>query len=84
MILGNMQELARFLLDKSEHMDCVEPCPSLQRSDTKELRRRILDLTQRESKELGMGKSTLHYLRRKAMNDRRFKVYHKVTKRLVQ
>jgi len=81
-ILNKTQELARFLLDKSKQIDFVEPRPTLQGSDTKKLRKRILELTQGEAKELGIGKSTLHYLRRNAANDKPFKVYLSVANKL--
>jgi len=81
-ILNKTQELARFLPDKSREIDFIEPRPSLQRSDTQDLRKRILELTQREAKELGIGKSTLHRLRRKAADDHSFRVYSKVLQRL--
>jgi len=81
-ILNKTQELARLLLDKSKQIDFRDPCPNLQRSDTKDLRGRILESTQREAKELGIGKSTLHYLRKNAGKDGRFKVYQKVAYRL--
>jgi len=42
-LLNKAQELARFLLDKSKQIDFVEPRPSLQRSDTLDLRKRILE-----------------------------------------
>jgi len=81
-ILNKTQELARFLLDKSRQIDFIEPHPTLQRDDTQDLRKRILDLTQREAKELGIAKSTLHYLRVKASGPHTIKVYQKVRDRL--
>jgi len=81
-ILGKTQELARFLLDRSKHVDFIEPRPNLQRSDTTELRKRILELTQIEARELGIGKSTLHYLRRHALERKPFKLSQKIADRL--
>ena len=81
-ILNKTQELARFLLDKSDHVDFVAPSPNLQRSDTQELRRRILALTQSEARELGIGKSTLHYLRKESRSEQPFRIYQKVKGRL--
>jgi len=76
-ILSKTHELARFLLDKSKQIDFIEPRPNLQRSDTQELRKRILELTQREAKELRIGKSTFHDLRERARSERPFKLYCK-------
>jgi len=81
-ILNKTQELARFLLDKSKQADFIEPRPTLQRSDTQDLRKRILELTQREAKELGIGKSTLHSLRVHARSERSFRVCKKVAFKL--
>ena len=81
-ILNKTQELARFLLGKSENLDFVEPVPSLARSDSHELRNRILRLTQKEACKRGISKSTLHYLRKHAQNEKSFKVYNKVAARL--
>ena len=81
-IVKKTQELARFLLGKSECLDFMEPSSSLERSDTQELRSRILELTQSEARELGIGKSTLHYLRKHAQRDKSFKVYRPVLEKL--
>lgn len=81
-ILNKTQELARFLLDKSKQIDFIDPRLSLQRIDTRELRKRILELTQKEAKGLGIGKSTLHYLRKNARNNGSFKIYEKEANRL--
>jgi len=81
-ILSKTQELARFLPDKSREIDFIEPRPSLQRSDTLELRERILDLTQREARELGIGKSTLHYLRNNVRQEKPFTLRQSVANRL--
>jgi len=55
---------------------------SLQRSDTQEVRKRILELTQGEAKELGIGKSTLHSLRLHARSERPFRFSKKVAFKL--
>jgi len=81
-ILNKTQELARFLLDKSKQIDFTEPHPTLQRTDTQDLRKRILELTQKEAQGVGIGKSTLHYLRRNARSDRLFKTYRKTEEKL--
>jgi len=82
-ILNKTYELARFLLDRSKQVDFVEPRPSLQRSDTQKLQRRILQLTQKEAKELGIGRSTLHYLRRRTRDQGLFRIYRSNLEKLV-
>jgi len=76
-ILNKTQELARFLLGKSGSLDFIEPAPGLVRSDSRELRKRILELSMKEARELGISKSTLHDLRKRARDERPFKVYWK-------
>jgi predicted nucleotidyltransferase len=39
-------------------------------------------MTHDEAEKIGIGKSTLHYLRRKAKSDNSFKVYGKVGRKL--
>jgi len=83
-ILNKTQELARFLLRKSGSIDFMEPSPSLVRSDTQEIRKRILELSTKEARELGINKSTLHDLRKHARSSESFKIYKPVLDRLCQ
>jgi CRISPR-associated protein Cas1 len=75
-------ELGRYLVDKSRKLDFSEPSPTLNRMDDRELRDGILSLSRSRARRIGIGKSTLHYLRRNARGERSFKVYGKVRKRL--
>jgi CRISPR-associated protein Cas1 len=75
-------ELARFLTEKTSTIDFAEPSPKLDRLDDKELRERIKSLTSDEAKRLGVGKSTLHYLRRNARNEHPFKLHTQTMKKL--
>ena len=75
-------ELGRFLFGRHSNIDFTEPCPSLSRVDNQELRRRILSLTQSEVRELGIGKSTHHSLRKNARSERSFTVYRRTLGRL--
>ncbi|MGA3109048.1 MAG: hypothetical protein ABSD99_06275 [Candidatus Bathyarchaeia archaeon] len=56
----------------------MEPAPTLQWDDSCELRARIIALTASEATQLGIGKSTLHYLRRRAKGERSFTTYRGV------
>jgi CRISPR-associated protein Cas1 len=83
LILRKSQEVARYLLGKATIFELTSPRPVMERSDTRELRQKILALSQSEAYKLGIGKSTLHYLRKKASDSTRsFRVYRKVQKRL--
>ena len=75
-------ELSKFLIGKSREVNFMEPCPILKRSDDLALRKRILSFSQQETGKLGIGKSTLHYLRKKASHKASFQVYPKVLERL--
>jgi CRISPR-associated protein Cas1 len=74
-------ELGRFLT-KSITLEYMEPAPKLERQDNRMLRARILALTTLQARELEIGKSTFHYLRNKAKDERPFKVYAQVRPKL--
>ncbi|MCJ7767916.1 CRISPR-associated endonuclease Cas1 [Candidatus Bathyarchaeota archaeon] len=76
-------ELGRYLVGRTNGLDFSEPSPKLARTDSQELRRRILSLSQSEAQRLGIGKSTLHYMRKNASTDHSFKIYKRVADRLV-
>jgi hypothetical protein len=76
-------ELGRFLTGKASTTDFEEPSPNLKRFDGQELRERINSLTSDEARKLGVGKSTLHYLRKKACSESSFQVYGKVHEKLI-
>jgi len=76
-------ELGRFLASQSTTLDFSEPSPRLKRTDDRELRKRVLRLSQSDAKRLGIGKSAFHYLRKNAASDRSFLVYSKLRKRII-
>jgi GNAT superfamily N-acetyltransferase len=75
-------ELGRYFLGRTAEPDFLEPSPNLHRTDDRDLRGRILGLTHREARRLGIGKSTLHYLRKNADGHRSFKLYERVRRKL--
>jgi CRISPR-associated protein Cas1 len=81
-ILRKTQELARFLSGKSKELDFTKPGPSLIRSDSREIRNRVLGMSQIDARALGIGKSTLYYLRKHAQSEKSFKTYRKVAEKL--
>ena len=46
------------------------------------MRKRILELSQKQANEIGISKSTLNYLRKNAKENKSFRVYEKVAARL--
>jgi CRISPR-associated protein Cas1 len=75
-------ELGRYLVGRTGKLNFSDPSPSLIRTDDRELRRRILSLRQSEGERLGIGKSTLHYLRKNAKSNHSLKMYQKVRDKL--
>jgi CRISPR-associated protein Cas1 len=75
-------ELSRFLVERSREINFTEPPPNLERSDNLTVRRRILSLTQENADKLGVGKSTLHYLRMHARDERSFRINRKVKEKI--
>ena len=75
-------ELGRFLVGRTVRLSFVEPAPILETSDSQELRTTILGLTHSQAREVGIGKSTLHYLRKNADGHRSFKLYERVRRKL--
>jgi len=75
-------ELARFLIGRSKELDFTNPVPILEKSDDLAIRRRILSLTQKDAIRLGLGKSTLHNLRRHAQDERSFRVSRKIRQKI--
>ena len=75
-------ELGRYLVGRASRLDFSEPSPNLHRTDDRELRRRILSLSQPDARWLGIGRSTLHYLRKNAKSNDSLKMYQKVRDKL--
>jgi len=75
-------ELGRYLIGRTSRLNFSETSPNLRMRDDKYLRRRILGLSQTEAQRLGIGKSTLHYLRKNAKNNDSFRMYRKVHNKL--
>lgn len=75
-------ELGRYLASPTVGLDFSEPSPNLTRIDNHTLRTRILRLSQSEATKCEIAKSTLHYLHRRAKENRSFSLYAKVRTRL--
>ena len=82
LILRKSQELARHLLGKTARFDLRTPKPILERSDTRALREKILSLSSSDARTLRLGKSTVHYLRKRAKEKKPLRVYAPVLARL--
>jgi CRISPR-associated protein Cas1 len=80
-IQEKMSELARYLSGRVQRLAFTEPFPVLERTDNRGIREAILNLTQAQARRRGIGKSTLHYLRRNAKSEESFQIYTKVRAR---
>jgi len=82
LILRKCQELARYLLGKTTRFDLVNPKLTFEREDTQVLRKKILSLSGAQARKLGLNKSTLHYLRKRARDRKPFGIYEPVLAKL--
>jgi len=74
-------ELGQFLIGRSSALDFAEPAPRLERYHDREIRAKILALKSSQARTLGIGRSTLHYLRRNAEVHKSF-IYRKTRMKL--
>jgi CRISPR-associated protein Cas1 len=74
-------ELGRFLVGRSPKLDFSDPSPSLMTNE-QELRSKVIALASSEARRLGIGKSTLHYLRKRARDQKPFTIYEPVLAKL--
>ncbi len=63
-------------------LDFLEPSPVFERFNGQALRAKSLSLTQGEARKLGIGKSTLHYLRERTKKQSHLTLYPNVRKKL--
>jgi CRISPR-associated protein Cas1 len=75
-------ELGRFLIGRSREIDLTQPCLNLKRYANLDVRKQVLGLNQQKAEELGIARSTLHYLRKHAKNHRPFRIYRTVKEKL--
>ena len=78
-----MVGFGRSMVGRASRLDFSEPSPNLRGMDDQELRARILSLTQQKARRLGIGGSTLHYLRNHAMASKPWKIYMPVMEKII-
>ncbi len=76
-------ELGRMLVNRTRTIDFSDPEIKLLRHDDRELRARILSLSQSEARKRGIGKSTLHYLRKNVSRGGSFRVHEQIRQKIV-
>jgi CRISPR-associated protein Cas1 len=82
LILRKCQELARYLMRKSDRFDLVNPRPDLESRDSRVMRQKILSLSGSNARRLGLNRSTLHYLRKRARDQKPFRIYEPLLAKL--
>ena len=82
LIHEKINELGRYLNDRSPSLDFSEPILLLETTDNPAIREAILTLTQSEARKRGIGKSTLHYLRRRAIGPTELRAHPSVRKKI--
>ena len=74
----NLQQLANFIVEKKKEFDFVIPKMKLKRNDNVELRKKILNMTPDERKNLGINKSTLWHIKKNLSEGETPKIYEKI------
>jgi CRISPR-associated protein Cas1 len=75
-------ELGQFIIGKRKFNDFSEPEPVLERHDSDDMRKKILDMSYVEWQSKGFSKGSLYYLNKNAKDDKPFKIYGKVMRRM--
>ena len=81
-LLDNVRNLANYIADNKITLSFEIPTFIINRSDTKELRNTILQITPEDRKRLGINKSTLWYQQKALREGRKIKVYLKVKNKI--
>jgi CRISPR-associated protein Cas1 len=74
-------ELSHVLVGRNQDIDFVKPTV-LTRSDSLDIRNRILSISMKEGCKLGINKSTMHYLHKRVGGQNPFLIYAKTRNRL--
>ncbi|MCA9828299.1 MAG: hypothetical protein KC444_07925 [Nitrosopumilus sp.] len=74
----NLQQLSNFIVEKKKELDFVIPKMKLNRNDHLELKKKILNMTSEERKELGINKSTLWYIQKNLLEGKTPMIYQKI------
>jgi len=70
-------EMGRFIASRSARLDFSDPSPKLMSND-QGLRMKVVRMTSSEARRVGIGKSTLHYLKKRAKDDTPFRIYEPI------
>ena len=76
------RELAHYLIGKKKTVNFLKPSYEIERKDSNEIRKKILDISYSDWKKLGFSKGTLHYMKKNAEENRPFTLNKHVIERL--
>jgi CRISPR-associated protein Cas1 len=76
------QELSNYLQGKAKGIDFTKPILKLERVDSQDLRKKILNLSYSEWMKMGFSKGTLHYMKQNAKDNKPFTLNSHVKERL--
>jgi CRISPR-associated protein Cas1 len=79
-----VQDVANYISEKRHELSFDGPYPELVRTASYLNRSIILSLTASEARRRGIGKSTLHYLRKNARRPKPFRIYTSVRTKLMK
>jgi len=80
----NLQQLATFIVNKRKEFEFSIPKIHLNGSNTTSLNEKIINITLQQRKQLGINKSTIHYLKNNLLQGKKIKVYSKTFSKLKQ
>lgn len=83
-IQSKMQELTRYILERTDTLDLGNPKPEFDTEDSRLVREKILSLTSTQARKLGIGKSTLWYLQRRLQSSKTLLTYEKTKHRILK
>ena len=70
--------LANYIMGKSDKLRFAAPEFEIRREDNTDIRNKVLSLTPKDRKRLGINKSTLWYMQKHIKEGKKIKVYRKV------
>lgn len=82
-MLDNIQELANFVLDKSDKLKFEISPIKINRNDLLSIRIKLLNMTKDERESLGLNKSTLWYIQKHLKEGKKIELYDKVMSKIV-
>ena len=81
-LYDNVQQLANFVSDKRKDIEFVIPKLEINRKDTISLKEKILSMSPKDRKRLGINKSTLWYMKNNIEKGKRIKLYRKTSEKI--